>query len=1118
MTGASGPGSVVDPGPALAAGWEVWTTPAGRALRVVRDGDDPRSGWCLPQVPAVERTDGRPVLGLTLVLSRQPLAGEESVRDLVQLASLALGVSLAAPADLVQEVAAARGVTLRPLFARSVEFSLLGGDGLPWCSAAAAGPDASGALSVTLPRAGALTVLDALDGIATAASLRAVVTAQLGAATRTVRLSGRWVDVHDAWSVTASADGTVAGTQALAAVASLIDDGVVHAEVDGRGVTDVGLSDAASEVARALLRSGSFLLRRVAVPADGEPTYVLGARPSPYVPLGVTVRSSAPRTTGLTLDVPLHTLMGGLLDGLDGDAHVRMVVADPGPAGTVPARRRVDARPATRGPGASAQQLLHGGGLLRSLPLALTPDLAVQPRAAALVAGDAVGRSLVLGRDRRAYLLDDTIALLPVAVGEDERPLDLPLVADPAAATWPDRNDASRHWYAPSLDPVPVAPGDDPATSGFLFDVRPTGLSQDLRQGLEATLRVRLARTVPPAAAALALPAGDTLLPVPTSGLSATLDVPYRDSASGQTLSQPLTGTVVEEADGTLTVSVALLDDWARLCYGALSYPGFQSLPVRLRVGYAHRAYVPSAPGEMQVVAGGKVLELQAAVVRGDADDAVLRLAGTELRLQVEEPLPLQLPEPPEAAMRLRPISDGGETPDTIAHRIDRIDRPVVVVSPPILPPPPPPPEPVLRTLVREQTHDLLLPCADVGPLYRQLGPDGPVVLGCQDVLRLGETTNRQYAELTDLADPAGRYRLFSSLQQPGLFLVVPSAYRITRYGPDEPPERNFRPVALLYGEIGASTDQTRYQLRATLQPDLAVDVRHDIETVVAARTPFGHEPTLVFPTDPSLQADATYAWAALPHGDIPVVLRTWDDLQVTVSVPVTDALLLTRLLDGAGFTGQVTFTFADGQRVQSTLVLDSFVVGPWRSGPVPVVLGQGTATLTNRSERAMSVAELVTEDATGSRAAVTVEVALAAGESHDCTVPEGTVEAWVRAMPAGGSLDLATLDVFVEDLTTQLGVFGQVNFANHAIAALVVEVRLAASAPHVWSTPLSQGETAYLSLTFPVTTYLQADSLEYRVNSTRTDGPAVVTPWRSWNLQRQGVLISITAESVDPT
>lgn len=1122
MIRASGPGSVTYPGPALSAGWEVWTSPSGRSLRVLRAPTalDPSAAWCLPTAPVVAGPPADPEFGLTLVLSRQPAVSEVSVRDLVELGSFSLGLSLAGPPDLLAELGAMHGAALRPLFARSVDVALVdGATGEVWSSAQAAGPDATVALSGLLSRAATLAVLDALDGTAAMAGLRVRVSAGLAPVETTVRLIGFWRDLFDGWREVADPAGTLSRSSIAAVAARLVAAGVLDAEVDGgsdHGET-LGLTDQPSTVADMLLRSASFLLTRVPAPDDAGPPdagrpdprdraaerFALRTRPSAALALDLTVRTALPRRVDLDVMVVLRDVLGGRLDGLDADRFVRLVVPDADPVGFRPARRRrpTTAR-ATRGGSDPAMAMSIEGGVLRSLPLVLTPDLAVEPTAAALLGGDIVSQPIAYAVGQRRYLLDDMVAVLPARPGQaEEELLELPLVTDPGALLWPDRTNPRRHWYVPSLDLVPVTAADDPATSGFLFAVTPTGLSQDLEQGLEATVRFRVSRTVPAGVDLAALPSGDVTDPVPVSGLSATLDVPYREVGTGRTLTQPFVGAVTEEADGTLTVTVSLLDDWVRLCYGALSYPGFQNLPARLRLSFAYRAYVPSGAGELRVVAGGKTIALQTFAQRAlgsRSRDATLHLAGGGLQLEVEPTL------------RRRPL--GEEAFLSLEPRPLRLQ---IAVTPPITEPAPPPPAPVLRSLVQEQTHDLLLPCAQVGALYRQVLAGTDQVIGCQDVLRLGVTTNRQYAEVGALADPGGRYRVLSSLQQPGMFLVVPARYRITRYGPDEPPERRFRPVAMLYGEVGRSHEETRYQLRATLQPDLPLDVRHDIESAVAAYTPFGHEPCLIFPTDPSLQCVASYSWAALPHGQDPVVVRSWEDLQVTVSAPLTDALLLVRLLEGAGFTGQVSFALSDGQQVTSALVLDSLAVGPWRGGPVTVELGAGTATLTNRIERTVSVFEVVIEDAAGRRTATAVDEQLAPGQATTRSVSSDAVDGWVRATPVGGPLDLDTLDVFVEDLTTELGIFGQVNFANHGLAALAVQVRRTGTEGPVQTTAVVEGRTDYLTLTFPVTTYLAPNGLEFRVSKSFTEGPSTVTGWLPWDLQSQGMLISISWETI---
>ena len=92
----------------------------------------------------------------------------------------------------------------------------------------------------------------------------------------------------------------------------------------------------------------------------------------------------------------------------------------------------------------------------------------------------------------------------------------------------------------------------------------------------------------------------------------------------------------------------------------------------------------------------------------------------------------------------------------------------------------------VAQTVVREQVLDVVMPCATYGGLYLQRTATGEEPIGCQDALRLGETTSASTRSSRSYATAA--LRVFRSLQQPGRFLVVPAAYRITRYEPGSPP------------------------------------------------------------------------------------------------------------------------------------------------------------------------------------------------------------------------------------------------------------------------------------------------------------------------------------------
>src|SRR5205085_785411 len=92
---------------------------------------------------------------------------------------------------------------------------------------------------------------------------------------------------------------------------------------------------------------------------------------------------------------------------------------------------------------------------------------------------------------------------------------------------------------------------------------------------------------------------------VPMLGLSASLKVPYRDNATGEARLQSF-AVELRQAGDTYSASVGVLNDWVRLLYGALAYPGFQSEPASLEISYSYEAYVPSGEDYFQAVYGAK--------------------------------------------------------------------------------------------------------------------------------------------------------------------------------------------------------------------------------------------------------------------------------------------------------------------------------------------------------------------------------------------------------------------------------------------------------------------------------------------------------------------------------
>lgn len=1034
--------------------WLGWPAERPEVL-LLPDKDGHRS---LPSAPRLRRdADGRPALSLTLVLSRRPRPDEESVSDLVELGHLGFELSLAAPADAVAGAATQLGTPVRPLFARTVTATL--GDGPP---AEGAGADAILALDATLPRAATLDVLAALESTRSWLAVRTCVGYDIvPPRSHEVRLRGRWVDVHDRLTAAAGVDGMLGMAKVLACLTELLADRTVQATVDGAELP----ADACAPVTTAWLTATGFLLRRETPELpSGDPanTYRLKARPSPSFPLDFRTTAALPARGELSLVTPLEELFGGVLDGLDKDRYLRLVVPDAGNDNgfTAAPRRR---RETPRGKPDGVVDMVVAGGAIRALPLALTPDLTIRPQAAALVANQSA-RPVLDAEGLRRWALDDMVLVRRPPGWEDkpERPW-LPLVDDPGAPYWQDAARNGVYWYAPAYELLPVTADLPLEGAGFLFSFARTSDT-----AFTGRVRFRFRRIVPARTAEALATIGATAQPVTTGLPSVSLEIPFTDSATGQARSQQFVATAWEDVDGTIVADVDLLDSWVRLAYGALSLPGFQAQPPKLRVSYAYPACQTTNALMMRAVVGGKTALLGERTARGGRLDLA-----PDTTLVMHPPLkPLILGKP-----------GGG------------------IVAPT--------PEFTVLSMVEEQVSAATYPCATFPERYRQWFAEGERAVGCQDVLRLGDVAYRQFAELTELRDAfAGYCRVHRSLQQPGVFLVVPARYRITRFGPDEPPERAYRPDIVIYAVLGGA--QPRYHIAATLEADLPPDVRQDLEFRLVAYSPTGFPPRLVLPTDPGVAATDRYAWATGVADDVPQVRRVADSLQVTLSTGLANAMLITRMIEGAGYSGTVTFTLPDGVVVDSQLQLDSFVAGPWRTGPVTAEVAAGTVTLTNRIERTVNVSELLTANAANVPGQVPAGLALPPGGTAAVAVPADVTEVWPRCGQVGGPLTIEELDVFVEDVRTELVLVNQIAYGNHALATVRAEARVRGREAVQAAADLApQGETR-LELLLPVTNYLGANGAELRFTRRMTDGTTATGAWLPWDLPSKGNVISV--------
>jgi hypothetical protein len=340
--------------------------------------------------------------------------------------------------------------------------------------------------------------------------------------------------------------------------------------------------------------------------------------------------------------------------------------------------------------------------------------------------------------------------------------------------------------------------------------------------------------------------------------------------------------------------------------------------------------------------------------------------------------------------------------------------------------------------------------------------------------------------------------------------LVVPASYHITRYAATEPPERAYRPIAFIYGLLDPDPAKNRYVFQATLQPAIPYHLRRQLIDALVPYSPAGHEPQLVFPTDSSVQATTSYSWGADIGLDQPQTLQLWDGFQVTLSTPLSNALLIKAAIDSSGITGKVTFSLPDGLTASSQLVLDTAITGPWEGGPVAVTLGSGKATLVNRIETAVNVAELATRQSSSPVTHIPVNATLPPAGTQQVALSAPASEAYAAAVPASAHVPFSELDVFVEDVTTHVIFMNLVSYANHQLSGLHGQMKLQGT-DHLYEVPLAEGQPATVDLSLPLTTYLERQAIQFQIVKTLTSGHTATTAWIPWDLSAKGNIVNLT-------
>lgn len=1048
---------------------------------------------------------GGPIFSLSLVLSSPPGPDRENVHALIMQGVLSMDVQIGvSPAELDALAVSGEG-EFRRLFARRIDYCLLwqeSADAPPLVLACEEGGGTEGraGLSAQLERQQSIEALGALDGMPSRLRLRAEIHYRAPGRPQVVHISGSWAAIHDFLSTYQDAAGRLSEPSLNRLIPRLAEEGlltITHGDGQAGQLPDETLVEL-------FMRQAAVVLRRETHLDGGDETWY-SLRPRPHESFGLnysqSVRTS--RTETCELFAPLEGIIGGALEGSNWDDYVHLVAEqadNPALVSAIPRRVRADrGRRAGRGDGNTVKAAVIGNHVT-SLSLATRPSTT------------AVGALSDLPPAALTHLMVDDIRVeLP---GQDKA-RSLPTIHDGTAPYWPDRLSRKKFWYAPVFEVNEPEVNADVDSSPFLFSFERVGVTQAGQPALRGEVRFTLRSTMSQnTREALRRDGHEDAQPVDLETLSASLLVPFVDTVDGQ-VKQHSFEAVVERDGDTLTATVPLLNEWVRLCYGALAVEGFQTSPAQVKVAYTFSGYVVVQEKDLELAFGGKALytpvlysAAEVATLRGttyfDAATLTYVQPHAELRYQRKPTAgsargerrveTVVLARPQLAASRPLVATTTAARPQlTVAPNIDPLLHKIKYA---------------IRTQVRGQTQSFLFPCNRLGRFYQEMRDEVPAAIGCQDALTLGQTRYRQYEEITELRDAA--YRVYRSLQQPGHFLIVPTRFCISRRAAGEADA--FRPLVFLHALLDAEVAaNNRVELRATLQPDLSPFKRRALKEQLKAYDP---APVLRYPTDIPTQ-EVTFNWALDPDIAATAEADTLDAggpfIGTYFQMDLPSWQLMRRVLDSPGISGSVCFTLADGSELSASLLLKlDYIRGPLASGPLELTAGNGQVRLTNRIERTVDVSDLVRFAGSGVAEQVPVEVSLLPGETHVVTA-EGELQP-VYSYPPGDPLAIDEVRSFVEDIYSNLIFINLLNFANHNLIRLDVEACVQGVEGCHTTQLTEEMPVADIRIVLPLTRYLERHKLEFRVAKIFSDREAEMSDWMQWDLDTT-VPVSITRE-----
>ncbi|MBC6489558.1 hypothetical protein ACFSQD_04445 [Flavihumibacter stibioxidans] len=629
-----------------------------------------------------------------------------------------------------------------------------------------------------------------------------------------------------------------------------------------------------------------------------------------------------------------------------------------------------------------------------------------------------------------------------IAVSEQEKIKDYPIITDASSQFWPNRRNQQELLVLP--EPRPVIPNlQTPANqSPFRFTFQNTGMTDIngkpvLEGSLALTLDYSLTGTLQSAASA-AHP-GKSIRSIRFDQVNYLLEIPYVNEEQESVWLQIAASETSVTGEQTQLV-FRLLNNAIRLCYAAIS--GNQPT-LKLQVMLVFSGYSRVEPQLLQLhnIVGSKISQIQ---------------PGRGFRPVMASRIDSGMHAIAQPAVLLQPVVLAQLIEPTVQYKV--------------------------QSYVRTLSIAVEFPCTMFGQYYLEESEGIETAIGCKEAYKLGETPLAWYTRLPELDTPS--FKVYRSTNVPNDFLVIPSQYVIGRQLAEDKGKEIYRPTILLFSTLDAVGGNSKWVLDATLVPDISLDKRYELEKACASLTPY--PPNIQYLTE--LPAGSSEAVLSMDHmtGTVTRVYPYGKYIRMNIETDISSILILLDMLERDAINGLLTITLP-GEEKYSTRLQPSLqqIGGEWTNGHCRISYdGAGKLEILNQTESRLQFSGITALVAPDTEETIGLVAELEGFGRLEQDIPARQYQRFIPhyTLVDPAPVELEQINNYIEDVQCQVIFLSTLDFNGEGLAVAEISYRLKGATQESLVQLTQQQRSQEVFIQMPVTHFLMERVIEYRI------------------------------------